>query len=109
MATAKEIFETATDLAVTTIGRLATYMPLTGNPITNCSVNVETVSDPQPDGFQARVLDPETTLEYLLSEVGEEADINSYFTMADDGTVYTVKDLRENDGRTVTVVVKDDT
>lgn len=108
MAMAKEIFETVADLAVTTIGRLATYMPTMGNPIINCSVNVETVSDPQPDGFSAQVLDPETTLEYLLSEVGEEADINSYFTMEDDGTVYTVKDLRENDGRTVTVVVKNE-
>jgi len=106
MATAKQIFDTAAELSIELVGRLATYMPKVGNPVASCSVDVEMVSDPHPEGFSATVLEPETTLEYILSEVGKEADIGDKFTMADDSTVYVVKELLENDARTIRVVVK---
>lgn len=106
MATAKEIFEDTVENAIECIGRLATYIPKVGNQVASVPVDVEIISDPRPDGFSATVLEPETTLEYFLSDVGSEADIGDKFTMQDDNTVYFVKELLENDGRSVKVVVK---
>lgn len=103
---AKEIFDRAAAQAIKTIGELARFTPRVGNPIENCSVNLVIASEPQPAGFESTVLEPETTIEYILKEVGKEADPGDIFTVA--GVKYTVKELRENDGRTIKVVVKNE-
>lgn len=101
----EDVFDNAFDDLFNTLGVAATYTPKVGDPV-SCQVNLVIVSDLQPVGFESTVLEPETTIEYILDDIGQEADPGDVFTVS--GTDYTVKELRENDGRTVKVVVKDE-
>jgi len=87
------------------LGRSATYTPAVGDPV-SCQVDLVIQSDQQPVGFESTVLEPETVIEYILDEVGREADPGDVFTVS--GVDYTVKELRENDGWTVKIVVKNE-
>lgn len=86
------------------LGVDATFTPSVGDPV-SCKVNLEIGVDLQPGGLDAQVWRSETTIEYRLAEVGKEADRDETFTVG--GTVYTVKDVVENDGRFVKVNVKE--
>ncbi len=87
-------------------GQSATFTPLVGDPV-SCTVNPEIEVEFQPAG-ESQVWEPGTTIEYLLSEVGKEADPGDTFLIAAGiyaGT-YTVKAVLENDGRFCKVTVK---
>ncbi len=82
----------------------AVFTPAVGDPVP-LKVNRSTATDFQPGGLEAQVWGSETTIEYLLSDVGREADEGETFTMDADGAVYTVKDVMDNDGWFVKVSV----
>lgn len=80
----------------------ATFTPSVGDTVW-CRINLEIATEVQPAGLDAQVWGSQTTIEYRLDEVGKEADRGETFTV--EGTVYTVKDIMENDGRFVKVSV----
>ena len=88
------------------LGQSATFTPSSG-PAVSCTVNPEFEVDFQPAG-ESQVWEQVTTIEYMLSEVGKEADPGETFLIAAGiyaGT-YTVKAVEENDGRFCKVTVK---
>ncbi|KKN52427.1 hypothetical protein LCGC14_0612810 [marine sediment metagenome] len=90
-----------------TLAEPATFTPLVGDPVENVMVNPEFEVEFQPAG-ESQVWDQVATIEYLLSEVGKEADPGDTFLIAAGiyaGT-YTVKVVLENDGRFVKATVK---
>ena len=85
----------------------ATFTPLVGDPVENVMVNPELEVAYQPAG-ESQVWEQEATIEYILAEVGKEADPGETFLIAAGiyaGT-YTVKAVVENDGRFCKVTVK---
>ena len=89
------------------LGQSATFTPLVGDPVENVTINLEIEVAYQPAG-ESQVWEQGTTIEYVLSEVGKEADPGDTFLIAS-GTYagnYTVKAVAENDGRFVKVTVK---
>ena len=101
-ATAEDIFDQAARDAFDVLGRPATFTPATGDPVT-LQVSLEQEVDFQPAG-EAAVWETGATIEYVLEDLGREADPGETFTI--DTTVYTVKSVIENDGRFIRVAVK---
>ena len=88
------------------LGQSAVFTPSVGDPV-SCVVNPEIEVEFQPAG-ESQVWEQGTTIEYMLAEVGKEADPGETFLIAAGiyaGT-YTVKAVLENDGRFVKVAVK---
>ena len=88
------------------LGQSAVFTPSVGDPV-SCVVNPEIEVAYQPAG-ESQVWEQEAMIEYMLSEVGKEADPGETFLIATGiyaGT-YTVKAVLENDGRFVKVAVK---
>lgn len=82
----------------------ATFTPGVGDPVTGLSVDIVKEINWQPAG-ESEVWETGITIEYILVDVGSEANQGDTFT-ADDTTVYTVHAVIENDGRFVKVAVK---
>ena len=82
----------------------AVFTPAAGDPVP-LKVNVEKGVDLQPGSLDAQAWGTATTLEYLFSDIGREADKGEYFTMDADGTVYTVQAVEENKDGFVKAVV----
>jgi len=81
----------------------AVFTPAVGDPV-SLNVDVSTGTDFQPGGLDVQAWGTETTLEYLLSDIGREVNKGETFTVG--GTVYTVQDVERNDGLFVMVNVK---
>jgi len=81
----------------------ATFTPAVGDAI-SLRVDVAIETDFQPGGLEAQAWGSETTIEYLLSDIGREANRDETFTV--NGVTYTVKDVAENDRVFVKVNVK---
>jgi len=110
---AKDIFDGVAALSIRTIGRLADYKPRVGYPISEISVDFVSDSEAHPVGFESTVLEPETTIEYIFADIGKEVDVGDRFRVYSDAAKtdyddWTVKAIRENDGRTVKVAVKNE-
>lgn len=108
MTIANTLFDGAVATIIEKIGELGTYYPLVGNPVASCSINIVHESDETPAGFEAVILEPETTIEYLVSEIPTEANKGDYFITDEDSTKYIVKEILENTTRTVKCAVKQD-
>lgn len=86
-----------------TLGRDATYKPLTGSNVT-CKVNLEKEIDPQPIGSESQAWASRLTLEYRLAEVGLQANRGDIFQIGSDQ--YRVQSVIEGDERFVKVAIK---
>jgi hypothetical protein len=97
---------TASSLAesmMSIFGNDGVYAPLTGDAV-NCRVNVVKETALQPNGYDVQVFEVGTTIEGIVSEIGEPK-IGSTFLI--NSTTYTVKKVESNDGVFVKVVVKE--
>ena len=83
----------------------ATFTPSSGSPVTGFNVTVNKDLKYLPNGFDAQTWGNSAVIEYILAGVGREARTGEKFTVAD-GTVYTVVDVMENDGRFVKVIAR---
>ncbi len=89
------------------LGQSATFTPLVGDPVENVTINTDIEVGPQPVG-ESQVWDQVVAIEYILAEVGKEADPGDTFLIAAGihaGT-YTVGAVLENDNRFCKVAVK---
>jgi len=85
------------------MSQVATFTPEVGDAVSlRVAVAIEAAF--QPGGLEAQAWGSETTIEYLLSDIGREANRDETFTV--NGVTYTVKDVAENDGVFVKVNVK---
>ena len=84
------------------MSQAATFTPAVGDAV-SLNVALNLVTELQPGGLEAQAWGSETTIEYLLSDIGREADRDETFVVA--GTTYTVQDVDKNDGIFVTVNV----
>jgi hypothetical protein len=82
----------------------ADFTPSVGDPVTGIRVNLVRAIEDQPGSLDAQVWGTETTIEYLLDDIGREVDEDEVFTINE--TDYTVTRVMENDGRFVKVAVK---
>ena len=87
------------------MSQAAVFTPAAGDPVW---IRVDLVAGEkyQPGGLESQTWGSETTIEYVLSALGREANPGETFTMDADGAVYTVSDVLENDGWFVKVAVK---
>ena len=83
----------------------ATFTPSSGAVVTGFNVTVNKDLKYLPNGFDAQTWGNSVVIEYILADVGREARTGEKFTVAD-GTVYTVVDVTENDGRFVKVIAR---
>lgn len=81
----------------------ATFTPKAGDTVT-VTVVVEKSLKHLPDGFDAQTWGNSSTIEYILADIGREAVTGERFDV--NGTIYTVVDLLENDGRFCKVIVR---
>ena len=96
-------FERASARILQRIGSSATFTPATGDPIAGIYVNHVQESAVQ-SGIDAGMVRLETTIEYLLSDIGRRAASGETFTIG--STVYTVYEQVSNDGYTAMVTVR---
>jgi len=83
------------------IGVPGTFSPATGDDVSlQVAVNREVVQQ----GFDATAWTSETTIEAILTDLPHEPNRGETFTVGD--TTYTVREVMENDGYTVKVVVR---
>ena len=83
----------------------ATFTPSSGPVVTGLNIRVDHDLKYLPNGFDAQTWGNSVVIEYILADVGREARTGEKFTVAD-GTVYTVVDVMENDGRFVRVIAR---
>lgn len=83
---------------------VADFTPSGGSPVEDIRVNLMRAVEDQPGALDAQVWGTDTTIEYLLDDIGSEANEGDVFTI--DGTDYTVTRVLQNDGRFVKVGVK---
>jgi len=103
--TISEIFDQAAEKVRTTgFEHTATFTPGVGSPVEDVAVDLITAIEDQPGTLDAQVWGTDTTIEYLLDDIGSEADEGDVFSI--DGTDYTVTRVLQNDGRFVKVAVK---
>lgn len=84
--------------------RAATFVPLSGAPVTGFNVVIDRSLKNVPDGYDVKAWGEVVELEYLLDQVGREAKIDEKFIVA--GTTYKVVNVMENDGRFVRVLAR---
>ena len=87
--------------AFATIGQSAIFTPAAGDAVT---INVNKSREVVQQGFEATAWTTETTIEASLSDLPHEPNRGETFTI--DSTVYTVREVMENDGYTVKLVVR---
>jgi len=92
-----------TDIFGSVLGEDATYTPAVGAAVA-CRVVVNRNVLLQPDGMTVQVYDKGTTIEAMLSVIGSEPNRGDTFTVGTE--TYTVQSIEQNDGYTVTAVVK---
>lgn len=102
------VFDTAADFMFTrnlaTMGDDAVYQSIVGNDPVNIQVWIDTEQILEIDAYEAQVYTQADTVEYVLADIGHEADRGDTFTS--DGFIYTVQRPMENDGYTVKCQVK---
>ena len=86
-----------------TLGIDATYIPITGNPV-SCKVNRTKEIDPQPIGLDSQAWASADAIEYRLDEVGQQANRGDIFRI--DDIDYTVQAVIDGDERFVKVAVR---
>ena len=84
--------------------KAATFVPLSGAPVTGFNVVIDKSLKNIPDGYDTKAWGDLVELEYILDQVGREAKIDEKFTVA--GTIYRVVNVLENDGRFVRVLAR---
>jgi len=97
------IFDQAATDVFDTMGVDATFTPSVGDPV-SCKAVLDKDVEMQPSGYDAQVYAMGNTIEYLLDEVGKEADRGETFLIGSD--TWTVQSVSRNDGRFVKVIVK---
>lgn len=103
MTDIEEIFNDAAEKLFNRIGRDAVYQPVTGDPV-SCKVVIERDVDLEPSGFSAQIWGKGITIEAILAELGKEPDAEETFIV--DEITHEILAIKENDGRFVTMVVK---
>ncbi len=98
----KTTFNSAAQDIFDALGQSATFTPVVGDPVPSLQVDLDQEVDWQ--GGTAQVYESGLKIEYILSDIGYEANPGDIFTI--DETDYTVKSVVENDGWFVTVAVK---
>jgi len=86
-------------------GDPARFLPAGSVPVEGCMVDVEYDVELQPEGYDSVVFERATTLEAMVSEVGE---VERGDTFEVEGTTFNVRKILENDGVFVKVVVHAD-
>ena len=99
----RDVFAAADAVFMPLMGEAAVFTPAAGAPV-DCHVFIDFNVLLQPEGAEAQVWEQGTTIKARLTEIGGEPSRGETFTLAG-GIVYTVKDVLENDGLTVKVVV----
>ena len=84
------------------LGVTATFTPAVGDAV-SCKVNLVQNLEMIPGGYEAQVWAGAKQLEYVLDDIGREANEGETFTIG--VTVYTVQSILENDGRFVKAIV----
>ena len=84
------------------LGVDATFTPAAGDPV-SLKILFKTELAMQPTGYETRSWQGERSIEYILGDIGREANRGEVFTV--DGTDYTVQAVTANDGRFCTVAV----
>ena len=87
--------------AFNAVGQSATFSPATGDDV---SLKVAVSREVVQQGFDATAWTTETTIEAILADLPHEPNRGETFVV--DGTTYTVREVMENDGHTVKVVVR---
>lgn len=82
--------------------KTAIYQPNGGNPVT-LTIHVRQETKIEPAGQEGQVFSLGTTVEALLEDLGKEPDRGETFTTGD--AVYTVRNVFENNGRTIKAIV----
>jgi hypothetical protein len=90
------------DIFGSALGEDGTYNPAGGTPV-SCRLIVNRNVLMQPDGMTAMIYEKGTTIEAMLSVIGQEPNRGDTFTVG--ATTYTVQSIEQNDGYTVTAVV----
>lgn len=98
----RAVFAAALPKMMEAMGEAASFGPETGDAIP-CVVFINHNVLLQPGSAEAQVWERGTTIEALLSEIGDEPERGETFTV--DGILYTVQAILENDGLTVKAVV----
>ena len=98
-----DIFETSSAKILQKIGKPATFTPATGDPIGDIYVDYVQESAIQ-SGMDAGMVRLESTIEYLLSDIGRRAANGETFTIG--SNTYTVCEQVSNDGYTAMVTVR---
>lgn len=99
---AKEIFEQAVADILDVLGEDAVFTPAAGDPV-SLKVDLDRETAFQP-GADMTVWESGATIEYVLSDIGREADAGETFAIG--AETFTVAAVVENDGFTVKVAVK---
>ncbi len=90
---------------LTQFGDSATYTPVVGDPVTLCTVHLDTEVESSPDGYSVQARGAELTIEALIAEIGNDISIRrpsgSGYAVADRFTVgsdvYEVTEVLEED------------
>ena len=98
----RSVFREALPDIFTAAGEDAVYHPLTGDPV-DCKIFIEFNVQLQPSGAEMQIWERGTTIEALLSVIGDEPKKGSHFVYEDES--YYVRVIAENDGMTVKAVV----
>ena len=86
--------------AFNAVGQSATFTPASGDPV---SLTVNVTREVVPQGYDATAWTSEYTVECILADLPREPDRGETFTI--DGTSYTVREVMDNNGYTVKMVV----
>jgi hypothetical protein len=87
-----------------TIGDAAIYTPIVGGDPVSLFVWIDTEQILEIDAYEAQVYTQADTVEYVLSDIGYEANKGDVFAAGD--YLYTVQRPMENDGYTVKCQVR---
>lgn len=100
---ADDIFDKAASAAFARLGTAAVFQPESGAPV---GLQVELVRDQQlqPADTSAQIWATGITIEYILADLGREANRGETFTVG--AVTWTVREVVANDGQFCMVVVK---
>jgi hypothetical protein len=102
------VFDTSAALMfernLATMGDAAVYTPIAGGPAVSLMVWIDTEQILEIDAYEAQVYTQADTIEYVMTDIGAEANKGDVFAVGD--YLYTVQRPMENDGYTVKCQVR---
>jgi len=102
----RKIFEESLGDVFDTAGEDAVYIPQDGTPLT-CKMFIDYDVVMQPAGLQSETWEKGTTIELLLSQIGQIPARGDIVTYTDKGKSYTLLAPVENDGLSIVMMAKE--